>query len=61
LPLFDDQSLNYDKEVCRFLVVVVIERVFMKNSDSGILCEVRRDERPVQVQVEREKNEVAIT
>jgi hypothetical protein len=47
--------------VCRFLVVVVIERVFMKNSDSGILCEVRRDERPVQVQVEREKNEVAIT
>jgi hypothetical protein len=59
--LFDNQSLNYDKEVCRFLVVVVIERVFMKNSDSGILCEVRRDERPVQVQVEREKNEVAIT
>jgi hypothetical protein len=59
--LIDEKSLNYDKEVCRFLVVVVIERVFMKNSDSGILCEVRCDERPVQVQVEREKNEVAIT
>jgi hypothetical protein len=36
-------------------MVVVIEWVFMKNSDSGILCEVRRDERPVKVQVEREK------
>ena len=56
LPMLDKESLDDNQKVGGFLVVVVVERIFMEELHSRILCEVHCNERPVQILVEREEN-----
>ena len=54
--MLDKESLDDSQEVGGFFVVVVVERIFMEELHSRILGDVRCNERPVQILVEREEN-----